>query len=71
MLCFQFLLRRLITSMMLLPTIVYYYKKTYTSKNAQILPSNQNQQKKNQVIWAYLRKNKEDYKSILRPRLEK
>ena len=27
MLCFQFLLRRLITSMMLLPTIVYYYKK--------------------------------------------
>jgi len=46
-------------------------QKTYTSKNAQILPSNQNQQKKNQVIWAYLRKNKEDYKSILRPRLEK
>ena len=47
MLCFQFLLRRLITSMMLLPT--YYcllLQKTYTSKNAQILPSNQNQQKK-------------------------
>lgn len=52
MLCFQFLLRRLITTIMLLPTIVYYYKKkkTYTSKNAQILPSNQNQQKKSGKI---------------------
>lgn len=70
MLCFQFLLRRLITSMMLLPTIVYYYKKHTLPrmlKYFQVIKIS----KKNQVIWAYLRKIKEDYKSILRPRLEK
>jgi len=71
MLCFQFLLRRLITSMMLLPTIVYYYKKHTLPRMLKYFQVIKISKKKNQVIWAYLRKNKEDYKSILRPRLEK
>lgn len=71
MLCFQFLLRRLITSMMLLPTIVYYYKKHTLPRMLKYFQVIKISKKKNQVIWAYLRKIKEDYKSILRPRLEK
>ena len=49
MLCFQFLLRRLITSMMLLPTIVYYYKKHTLPRMLKYFQVIKISKKKNQV----------------------